>query len=147
MGQRHIPATVEFMSPTRLHPPVFETADIVVAAPPEVTRPAATNAMTRLRPVVMAIAIVGMMAMVFLSRSGVARNPVFMMFPLMMLFSAVSTVVSGADRQRGPGPSGVPAILEPIYRGRRAGAAEHFHPPEQPRLRSAHRIRLARVRR
>src|ERR1700761_1056918 len=101
MGQRDSSATVEFISATRLHPPLFETADTVVAAPPEVTRPIRTNVMTRLPPVVMAIATVGMMAVVFVSRSGVARNPVFMTFPLMMLVSAVATVVSGADRQRG----------------------------------------------
>jgi DNA segregation ATPase FtsK/SpoIIIE, S-DNA-T family len=101
VGQCDSSATVEFMSPMRLHPPVFETADIVVAAPPEVTRPARTNVMTRLMPVIMAIATVGMMAVVFLSRSAVAHNPAFMMFPLMMLLSAVVTVVSGADRQRG----------------------------------------------
>src|SRR6201993_3989940 len=101
MGQRNSSATVEFISATRLHPPLFETADTVVAAPPEVTRPIRTNVMTRLLPVVMAIATVGMMAVVVVSRSGVARNPVFMTFPLMMLVSAVATVVSGADRQRG----------------------------------------------
>jgi hypothetical protein len=101
MGQRVSSATVEFISATRLHPPLFETADTVVAAPPEVTRSVRTNVMTRLLPVVMAIATVGMMAVVFLSRSGVARNPVFMTFPLMMLLSAVAAVVSGADRQRG----------------------------------------------
>ena len=98
MGQRDSSATVEFISATRLHPPLFETADTVVAAPPEVTRPVRTNVMTRLLPVVMAIATVGMMAVVFVSRSGVARNPVFMTFPLMMLLSAVATAVSGADQ-------------------------------------------------
>ncbi len=101
MGQRDSSATVEFMSPARLHPPVFETADIVVAAPPEVPRPAGTNVMTRYLPVVVAIATVGMMAVVFLSRSGVSRNPAFLMFPLMMLLSAVATAVSGAGRRRG----------------------------------------------
>jgi DNA segregation ATPase FtsK/SpoIIIE, S-DNA-T family len=101
MGQCDGSATVEFMPPARLAPPVFDTADIVIAAPPEITRPARTNVMTRFLPVVMAIATVGTMAMVFVSRSGVARNPAFMMFPLMMLLSAVATVVSGADRRRG----------------------------------------------
>ena len=94
-------ATVEFVPSARLPTPDFETADIVVAAPPPVTRPAATNVMTRLLPVVMAIATVGMMVMVFLSRSAVARNPAFMTFPLMMLLSAVATLLSGADRRRG----------------------------------------------
>jgi len=94
-------ATLEFMPPARLPTPVFETADIVVAAPPEATRPAGTNVMTRFLPVVMAIATVGMMAVVVFSRSAVTHNPAFMTFPVMMLLSAVATVVSGADRRRG----------------------------------------------
>jgi DNA segregation ATPase FtsK/SpoIIIE, S-DNA-T family len=101
MGQCDSSATVEFMPPARLAPPVFETADIVIAAPPETTRPAQANVMTRFLPVVMAIATVGTMALVFVSRSAVARNPAFVTFPLMMLLSAVATVVSGVDRRRG----------------------------------------------
>ena len=101
MGQCDSSATVEFTLPARLPPPVFESADIVVAAPPEVTRPARTNMVARFLPVVTAIATSAMMAVVFLSRSAVARNPAFMTFPLMMLLSAVVTVVSGADRRRG----------------------------------------------
>ena len=101
MGQFGSTATVEFMPPGRLPVPAFETADIVVAAPPEVTRPAQTNLMIRFIPVVAAIATVGTMAVVFYSRSAMARNPAFMMFPLVMLLSAVATVFSGADRRRG----------------------------------------------
>ena len=89
------------MPPVRLSAPVFETADVVIAAPLEVTQPTRTNAMTRFLPVVMALATVGMMAVLFFSRSAVGHNPAFMTFPLMMLLSAVGTVVSGADRQRG----------------------------------------------
>jgi ESX secretion system protein EccC len=89
------------MSPARLPTPVFQTADIVVAAPPGGTRPARTNVMIRFLPVVMAIATSVMMAMVLFSRSAVARNPAFMTFPLMMLLSAAATVISGADRRRG----------------------------------------------
>ncbi len=65
MGQWDSAATAEFSPVARLPPPVFETADIDVAAPPTV-RPARTNVMSRLLPVVMAIATVAMMA-VFLS--------------------------------------------------------------------------------
>jgi S-DNA-T family DNA segregation ATPase FtsK/SpoIIIE len=57
--------------------------------------------MARLVPVAMAIATVAMMAVALCSRSAVVRNPMFMMFPLMTLVSAVATVVSGADRRRG----------------------------------------------
>ena len=101
MGQRDLSAAAEFMPPVRLSAPVFETADVVIAAPLEVTQPTGTNAMTRFLPVVMALATVGMMAVLFFSRSAVGHNPAFMTFPLMMLLSAVGTVVSGADRQRG----------------------------------------------
>jgi S-DNA-T family DNA segregation ATPase FtsK/SpoIIIE len=94
-------ATVEFVSPGRLSPPVCETADIVVAAPQEVTRKPQMNLMIRVLPVVTAVATVGAMAVVFYSRSSAARNPAFMMFPLMMLVSAAATVFSGADRRRG----------------------------------------------
>src|SRR5277367_2788427 len=101
MGQRELPAAVEFIPPARLPAPAFETADVVVAAPLEVTRPTRTNVMIRFLPAVMALATVGMMAVVYFSRSAVGHNPAFMTFPLMMLLSAVATVVSGADRQRG----------------------------------------------
>lgn len=92
---------VEFTTPARLHPPVVESADVMVAAPPEATRLTQANMLTRFLPVVMAVATVGMMAVVFLSRSGALRNPAFMIFPLMMLGSAVATAMSGADRRRG----------------------------------------------
>jgi len=94
-------ATVEFTQSARLPAPVFETADVVVAAPLDVRRTTRTNVMTRFLPVVMALATVGMMAVVYLSRSAVGHNPAFMAFPLMMLFSTAATAVSGADRQRG----------------------------------------------
>ncbi|HEY9302864.1 MAG TPA: type VII secretion protein EccCa, partial [Mycobacterium sp.] len=55
----------------------------------------------RFLPVVTAIATLAMMAVAFLSRSAIPRNPAFMALPLMMLLSAVVTVVSGADRRRG----------------------------------------------
>jgi S-DNA-T family DNA segregation ATPase FtsK/SpoIIIE len=92
---------VDFTPPPRLPPPVFETADIDVVAPLEVTQPARNSVMGQLLPIAMAIATVTMMAVVFWSRSAVVRNPMFMIFPLMMLVSAVATVVTGGDRRRG----------------------------------------------
>lgn len=93
-------ATVDFVPPPRQPPPAFATADIAVAAPLEVSRPAHTNAAARLLPIAMAIATVVMIAVVVSSRSAVARNPMFMTFPLMMLVSAVATVITGWDRRR-----------------------------------------------
>ena len=101
MGQRDVSAAAEFMPSVRLPAPVFDTADVVITAPPQVTRPTRTNAMSRFLPAVMALATVGMMAVLFISRSAVGHNPAFMTFPLLMLLSAVGTALSGADRQRG----------------------------------------------
>lgn len=100
MGQWDSAATAEFSPAARLPSPVFETAEIGVAVPPT-ARPVRTNAVSRLLPVAMAIATVAMMAVAYFSRSAMARSPVFMMFPLMMLLSAIATVVSGRDRWRG----------------------------------------------
>jgi S-DNA-T family DNA segregation ATPase FtsK/SpoIIIE len=90
----------EYVPVGRLPPPAHETKDIEVAAPPEVTR-TQSNQVIRFVPVITAVAAVGVMAAAYYARATVARNPVFMMFPLMMLVSAVATAVSGADRRRG----------------------------------------------
>jgi S-DNA-T family DNA segregation ATPase FtsK/SpoIIIE len=71
-----------------------------VAAPPQVAAAARVSATTRLLPVVMAFATAGMMVMIFSSRSGMARNPLFLAFPLMTLAGAVVTAVTGRDRRR-----------------------------------------------
>jgi ESX secretion system protein EccC len=94
-------ATAEFVPPVRLTSPAHETADLVVDAPKEVTWPTQTNPVIRFLPVVTALATVAAMAMVFHSGLGGMRNPAFMLFPVMMLVSAVATVVSGADRRGG----------------------------------------------
>jgi DNA segregation ATPase FtsK/SpoIIIE, S-DNA-T family len=92
---------VDFTPPPRQPPPVFDTADIAVVAPPEVKRQIRTSMVTRFLPVAMAIATLAMMAVAFYSGATVARNPMLMMFPLMMLVSAVATMVAGGDRRCG----------------------------------------------
>ncbi|MDT5088781.1 MAG: segregation ATPase FtsK/SpoIIIE, family, partial [Mycobacterium sp.] len=93
-------ATVEFVVPERLPPPVCETNDIAVPAPQEVAHPQ-PNSLIRLLPIVTAVATVGVMAAAYYARSMVARNPSLLMFPVVMLMSAVATVLSGSDRRRG----------------------------------------------
>ncbi len=85
----------------RIPPPAHETNDIAVAAPPEVPTRAQSNHVMRFVPLVTAVATAGVMAAAYYVRSTVARNPAFMMFPLMMLISAIATILSGADRRRG----------------------------------------------
>ena len=94
-------ATAEHVPTERLPRPPYDTADIAVAAPQEVARQARLSPMVRLLPIVTAIATVGAMAVAYYSRSAVARNPSFLIFPLMMLVSTVTTVVANADRRRG----------------------------------------------
>lgn len=79
---------------------MFDTADIAVAAPPQPALPAQAGVVTRLLPVAMAGATVVMMAVAFYTRSGIARSPVFVAFPLMMLISAVVSAIAGRDRWR-----------------------------------------------
>jgi S-DNA-T family DNA segregation ATPase FtsK/SpoIIIE len=47
----------------------------------------------------MAVAMIAMMAVVYRSGSAATRNPVFLIFPLMMLVSVVGTTVLGRDRR------------------------------------------------
>ena len=93
-------ATVEYALPERLPPPVCQTHDIAVPAPPEIAH-RQPNRMIRLLPIVTGVATVGAMAAAYYTRSAVTRNPAFLMFPVMMLMSAVATALSGADRHRG----------------------------------------------
>lgn len=93
-------ATTGFSPAERLSPPVFDTADIAVVAPPQLAPAGQAGMVTRLLPVAMAGATVAMMAVAFYSRSGIARSPVFVAFPLMMLISAVVTAIAGRDRRR-----------------------------------------------
>src|SRR6202012_5523801 len=90
-------ATAEHVPTERVPRPPYDTVDIVVAAPPEVARQARPSAMVRLLPIVTAIATVGAMAVAYHSRSAVARNPSFLIFPLMMLVSTLTTVIANAD--------------------------------------------------
>ncbi|SON58747.1 ESX secretion system protein EccC [Mycobacterium simulans] len=77
------------------------TADIEVAAPPEVPRTAAPGLLLRLLPVVISVATVGVVAAASFSGAPLVRNPTFVAFPMMMLVSLVVTTVTGPGRRRG----------------------------------------------
>ncbi|MHC9291760.1 type VII secretion protein EccCa [Mycobacterium sp. LTG2003] len=68
-------------------------ADLVIDAPPPVPKAAPTNPVARLLPVVLVIAMVGMMAVYFGSGAAAARGPAFMFFPVMMVISVLGTLV------------------------------------------------------
>ena len=86
---------------TEQPPPACPTADVVVAAPPEPSPSAPSGVLVRLLPAVMSVAMVGAMAVAFLSGSAVARNPMFLTFPMMMLVSVGVTALTGRGGRRG----------------------------------------------
>jgi S-DNA-T family DNA segregation ATPase FtsK/SpoIIIE len=60
-------ATAEYAPTERVPRPVYDTTDIVVAAPQEVARQAQPSPMVRFLPIVTAIATVGAMAVAYYS--------------------------------------------------------------------------------
>jgi DNA segregation ATPase FtsK/SpoIIIE, S-DNA-T family len=87
---------------TQQLPPASPTADIAVAAPPELPQAASPGLLVRLLPVVMSVTTVGVMAVAFSSGSAISRNRMFLAFPVMMLASVLVTAVTG----RGSRPGG-----------------------------------------
>ena len=66
---------------------------MALQAPPEIPRVVPGNLVTKLMPVVMVAAMVGMVALMF--TSGMAANPMMLMFPAMMLVSMLGMVAGG----------------------------------------------------
>ena len=93
--------TQGFVPAVRHLPPLVATSDITIAAPPELAD--STGLLMRLLPVGMSVATVGVMALAFLTGSGMNRNPTFLAFPMMMLVSAAVTAVAGRSQRKGRG--------------------------------------------
>lgn len=92
-------ATDAFAATVRLPAPTLETAEISVAAPPPRRSPPRTGSLIRVLPVVSAVAMIAVTAVVARSGAGMARTPMMVGFPLMMLVSATVTVLAGRGRQ------------------------------------------------
>jgi S-DNA-T family DNA segregation ATPase FtsK/SpoIIIE len=90
----------DFAAGPRLSPPEFGTDDVPIAAPPTVPQPTSGAPITRLLPLVIVVAMVGMSAATFTSGSPLTRNPSYLLFPLMMLVSVVTMVVQGGNGGR-----------------------------------------------
>ncbi len=78
------------------------SSPIAITAPPPVPRATGTGTVTRLLiPAVTLLAGGGMMAAIVLSGASISRNPMFVLFPVMMLGSAIASAVQGGGgRQR-----------------------------------------------
>ncbi|SUA02821.1 DNA segregation ATPase FtsK/SpoIIIE [Mycolicibacterium fortuitum] len=73
--------------------------EVNLAAPPEVPRAIPGNLMMRLMPFVMLVAVIGMIAlMVTVGGRDMARNPMFLLFPMMMIMSMVGMFMGGGNR-------------------------------------------------
>lgn len=87
--------------PRRPAAPVASAAppEVTVAPPPEVPSPSSPGPLRRWLPVLVSVASIGFMAAAFASGS-VARNPMFLAFPVLSLVPTVVAVVAGVA---GPG--------------------------------------------
>lgn len=92
---RYETAAQGFERRQRLPPPRAPGGEVALAPPPEVPRAVPGGLLAKLLPVVMVIAVVGMLALMFTSGSRMMANPLMMMFPLMMLLSMFGMYGSG----------------------------------------------------
>jgi S-DNA-T family DNA segregation ATPase FtsK/SpoIIIE len=76
-------------------------ADIVVEAPPGLPPRASPGTLPRLLPVALSVVSMGVMAAAFASGTAMARHPMFLAFPVMMLVSTVAAGLTGRGRRRG----------------------------------------------
>ncbi|WP_330179085.1 type VII secretion protein EccCa [Nocardia sp. NBC_01503] len=83
-------STQGFIRLARIAPPRSPGGEVVLNAPPEITAPVPAPLWQRLLPLVMVVAMVGMMGLMFtMSGKSMLTNPLTMMYPMMMLMSMV----------------------------------------------------------
>ncbi|MET7768266.1 type VII secretion protein EccCa [Nocardia sp. NPDC005366] len=83
--------TQGFIRLARIAPPRSPGGEVVLNAPPEITSPVPSPLWQRLMPIVMVVAMVGMVGLMFtVSGKSMLTNPITMMFPMMMLMSMVA---------------------------------------------------------
>ena len=94
--------TEGFVRRARAPRPRLPGGEMAVQAPPEIPRAVPASIVVRLLPVVMVVAMVGMMALFFTAGSSALRNPVTLLFPMMMLMSMVGMFATSGGRGGGP---------------------------------------------
>ena len=92
-------STVQFTRTPRLSGPRTPGGEVHLEAPPEVPRMVPAGILMKILPVVMVIAVLGIMVLLF--TSGGARNPATLLFPVMMVMSMVGMVAGGGGRGGG----------------------------------------------
>jgi DNA segregation ATPase FtsK/SpoIIIE, S-DNA-T family len=88
-----------FVRRLRVAPPRMPGGEVVLQSPPEVPRIIPGNLLTKLMPLMMLVASIGMVAlMITVGGRDVARNPMFLIFPMMMVMSVAGTFMGGSGR-------------------------------------------------
>ncbi len=85
------------MRKARREVPRIPGGEVSLQAPPEIPRLVPGNLLMKLLPLVMVVAMIGMMALMFTSGM---RSPMAMLFPVMMMVSMLGMLAGGG--QRGP---------------------------------------------
>jgi DNA segregation ATPase FtsK/SpoIIIE, S-DNA-T family len=88
-------STVQFRRLPRLAAPKMPGGEVHLEPPPEVPRVIPGNIMQKILPAVMIVAVLGMVAYAFTTRDPKNPNPLFLMFPIMMVLSTVGMFAGG----------------------------------------------------
>ncbi|MDV3124007.1 type VII secretion protein EccCa [Mycobacterium sp. 21AC1] len=92
-------STQGFVRRLRVAPPRMPGGEVNLAPPPEVPRAIPGNLLLRLMPFVMLVAVIGMIAlMITVGGRDMARSPMFLIFPMMMVMSMVGMFMGGGAR-------------------------------------------------
>ncbi|WP_127783955.1 type VII secretion protein EccCa [Rhodococcus sp. X156] len=92
-------STIQFRRTARMSAPRTPGGEVHLEPPPEVPRLVPGGLLMKLMPVVMVVAVVGMVALLITSGGGL--NPASLLFPMMMLMSMVGMFAGGGGRSGG----------------------------------------------
>ncbi|PZS12221.1 MAG: type VII secretion protein EccC [Pseudonocardiales bacterium] len=87
-------STVQFRRLPRLGAPKMPGGEVHLEPPPEVPRVLPGNIVQKILPIVMIVAVLGMVGYTFTTGDG-KSNPLFLMFPIMMVVSTVGMFAGG----------------------------------------------------
>ncbi|MYR07530.1 type VII secretion protein EccCa [Gordonia sp. SID5947] len=89
-------ATTGFVRKPRISPPRAPGGEVAVQPPPDVPRVIPGSIMMKMLPIVMILAVVGMVAMMFtVGGRSMLTNPMMLMFPMIMVMSTVGMFMGG----------------------------------------------------
>lgn len=88
---------------TQAFAPAEQEPPIVVEPPPDLPSPASPGLLPRLLPALVSVAGMAVMTTAFATGTAMARHPMFLVFPTMMLASTVVAGLTGRAQQRGGG--------------------------------------------